>query len=45
VRNSGGDWAPMLALCAFAKIVAVVVVHLLVPDIDRERQRMIASEA
>lgn len=45
VRDAGGDWAPMLALCAFAKIVAVTVVHLLVPNIDRERQRMTAAEA
>jgi ACS family hexuronate transporter-like MFS transporter len=45
VRDQGGDWAPMLALCAFAKLVAVVVVHMLVPDIDRERQLMIAAEA
>lgn len=45
VRDGGGDWAPMLALCAFAKIVAVIVVHVLVPDIDRDRDRMIASEA
>jgi hypothetical protein len=35
----------MLALCAFAKVVAVAVVHALTPDIDRERQRMIAAEA
>lgn len=45
VRDNGGSWAPMLGLCAFAKIVAVIVVHLLVPDIDRERQKMIAAEA
>jgi MFS transporter, ACS family, hexuronate transporter len=45
VREGGGDWAPMLALCAFAKIVAVVVVHVLIPNIDRDRDRMIASEA
>jgi ACS family hexuronate transporter-like MFS transporter len=45
VRDQGGNWAPMLALCAFAKVVAVIVVHLLTPDIDRERQRMIAAEA
>jgi ACS family hexuronate transporter-like MFS transporter len=45
VRDGGGDWAPMLALCAFAKIVAVIVVHVLVPNIDRDRKRMIASEA
>jgi ACS family hexuronate transporter-like MFS transporter len=45
VRDGGGDWAPMLALCAFAKIVAVIVVHVLVPNIDRNRERMIASEA
>lgn len=45
VRDAGGSWAPMLALCAFAKIVAVVIVHLLVPNIDRDRQKMIASEA
>jgi hypothetical protein len=35
----------MLAMCAFAKIVAVVVVHLLVPNVDRDRERMIAGEA
>jgi ACS family hexuronate transporter-like MFS transporter len=45
VRDQGGDWAPMLVLCAFAKIVAVIVVHFLTPDVDRERQRMIAAEA
>ncbi len=45
VRDAGGDWAPMLALCAFAKIVAVIVVHVLVPSIDRDRARMIAAEA
>jgi MFS transporter, ACS family, hexuronate transporter len=45
VRNGGGSWAPMLALCAFAKVVAVIVVHLLAPDIDRDRDRMIAAEA
>jgi ACS family hexuronate transporter-like MFS transporter len=45
VRDGGGDWAPMLALCAFAKIVAVIVVHLLVPDVDASRDRMIAAEA
>jgi ACS family hexuronate transporter-like MFS transporter len=45
VRDGGGDWAPMLALCAFAKLAAVIVVHLLVPDIDRSRERMIAAEA
>lgn len=45
VRDQGGSWAPMLALCAFAKIVAVVVVHLLVPNIDRRRDAMIAAEA
>ncbi len=44
VRDGGGDWAPMLALCAFAKLAAVIIVHLLVPNIDRDRERMIASE-
>jgi ACS family hexuronate transporter-like MFS transporter len=45
VRDHGGSWATMLAMCGFAKIIAVVVVHLLVPDIDRSRERMIAGEA
>ena len=45
VRENGGSWAPMLALCAGAKVIAVVVVHLLVPNIDRSRERMIAAEA
>jgi len=45
VRVNGGDWAPMLALCAFAKLAAVIIVHTLVPNIDRERDRMIAAEA
>jgi len=45
VRDGGGSWATMLALCAFAKIVAVIVVHLLVPNVDRDRERMIAGEA
>lgn len=40
-----GTYAPMLALCAGAKVVAVVIVHLLVPNIDRTRERMIAAEA
>jgi hypothetical protein len=44
VRDAGGDWAPMLAMCAFAKIVAVIIVHLLAPNIDRTRERMIAGE-
>ncbi len=45
VREGGGDWAPMLALCACAKFIAVIVVHGLVPDIDASRERMIAGEA
>jgi ACS family hexuronate transporter-like MFS transporter len=45
VRVNGGDWAPMLALCAFAKLVAVIMVHVLVPSIDRDRERMLAAEA
>jgi ACS family hexuronate transporter-like MFS transporter len=45
VRDGGGDWAPMLALCAGAKIVAVIVVHVLVPNIDASRDGMIAAEA
>ena len=44
VRDAGGDWAPMLALCALAKFVAVIVVHVLVPNIDVLRSRMIAAE-
>jgi hypothetical protein len=35
----------MLALCAGAKLIAVVIVHVLVPNIDRDRERMIAAEA
>ena len=45
VRDNDGGWAPMLALCAGAKIVAVFLVHLLVPNIDRRRDAMIAAEA
>ncbi|MDP3738587.1 MAG: MFS transporter [Hyphomonadaceae bacterium] len=45
VRDNGGSWAPMLALCAGAKIVAVIVVHVLVPNIDRRRDAMVAAEA
>jgi ACS family hexuronate transporter-like MFS transporter len=44
VREGGGDWAPMLALCAGAKFLAVIVVHFLVPNIDASRERMIAGE-
>jgi ACS family hexuronate transporter-like MFS transporter len=40
-----GTYVPMLALCAGAKVAAVVVVHLLVPNVDRTRERMIAAEA
>lgn len=40
-----GTYAPMLALCAGAKVVAVVIVHLLVPNVDRAREDMIAAEA
>ncbi len=29
----------------FAKIIAVIVVHVLVPNVDRSRERMIAGEA
>lgn len=36
-----GSYWPMLALCAFAKVVAVLAVHLCVPDVDRERKRML----
>ena len=45
VRDNGGSWAPMLALCAGAKVVAVIMVQLLVPNIDRTRERMLAGEA
>jgi len=44
VRDGGGSWAPMLALCAFAKLVAVIVVHVLVPNVDKSRERMTAAE-
>ncbi len=39
-----GTYAPMLALCALAKFVAVLVVHVLVPNIDRTRKEMLASD-
>jgi len=45
MRDSGSSFAPMLALCAGAKLIAVVIVHVLVPNIDRDRERMIAAEA
>ena len=45
VLDHGGNYGPMLAICAGAKVAAAVVVHLLVPNIDRDRQRMIAAEA
>lgn len=38
-----GSYAPMLAICAGAKIIALIVVHLLVPNIDRRREQMIAT--
>ena len=34
----------MLLLCAGGKVIALVVVHLLTPDIDRARNAMIAAE-
>jgi ACS family hexuronate transporter-like MFS transporter len=37
VLDATGSYGPMLALCAGAKLVAAVVVHLCVPDIDRVR--------
>ena len=37
VLDATGSYAPMLALCAGAKLVAVIVVHVCVPDIDRVR--------
>ena len=40
VLDTTGSYAPMLALCAGAKLVAAVVVQLLVPDIDRDRARL-----
>ncbi|MBI1361340.1 MAG: MFS transporter [Alphaproteobacteria bacterium] len=40
VLDATGSYAPMLALCAGAKLAATIVVHLLVPDIDRDRARL-----
>jgi ACS family hexuronate transporter-like MFS transporter len=37
VLDATGSYGPMLALCAGAKLVAAVVAHLCVPDIDRVR--------
>jgi len=37
VLDATGSYGPMLALCAGAKLVAVIVVHLCVPDIDKVR--------
>lgn len=37
VLDATGSYGPMLALCAGAKLVAAIVVHLCVPDIDRVR--------
>ncbi len=45
VRENGGGWGTMLAMCAFAKIIAVVLVHVIVPNIDRAREKMLAAEA
>jgi MFS transporter, ACS family, hexuronate transporter len=45
VLDTWHDYMPMLAICAGAKLVATIVVHLLVPDIDRLRGDMIAAEA
>jgi ACS family hexuronate transporter-like MFS transporter len=38
-----GSYAPMLALCAGAKLAAVIAVHLIVPDVDRTRREMAAA--
>ncbi|HVY88964.1 MAG TPA: MFS transporter [Hyphomonadaceae bacterium] len=45
VLDRSGSYLPVLAICAGAKIVAVFVVHLLVPDIDRSRESMMADAA
>ncbi|MBI1338807.1 MFS transporter [bacterium] len=45
VLHATGSYAPMLALCAGAKIIAWWVVHVLVPNIDRTREAMLAAEA
>lgn len=45
VLDNVGTYAPMLAICAGAKIVAVIVVHALVPNIDRTRAAMVEGEA
>jgi len=37
VLDHGGSYAPMLAICAGAKVIAVIVVHLCVPNIDAAR--------
>lgn len=37
VLDNSGSYAPMLALCAGAKVLAVIVVHICVPNIDRSR--------
>jgi MFS transporter, ACS family, hexuronate transporter len=43
--DATGSYAPMLALCAAGKIIALIVVHLLVPDIDRTRRKMLETDA
>lgn len=44
VLDTTGSYAPMLLLCASGKIVALLVVHLLTPNIDKARNAMIAAE-
>ncbi len=43
VLDATGSYAPMLALCAGAKLVAVIVVHVCVPDIDRVRATQLSE--
>ena len=38
-----GSYLPMLALCAGAKFLAVFIVHVLIPNIDRTREKMLAE--
>jgi ACS family hexuronate transporter-like MFS transporter len=45
VEAQAVSYAPMLAVCALAKIVGVIAVHLCVPNVDRDREKMLAAEA
>ena len=43
VLDHGGSYAPMLAICAGAKVIAVIVVHVCVPNIDAARAAHVSA--